>query len=123
MYNNLPTPTAQEFSHDQTLKQFQYYNDKPVELNQNTLNAMIGFLTNRGFSKESAETISMTIIVQAKREKYNPMQLIESMKKLNDTELSGIVAEVLNFNRFKSSLLGSKQDITPVDNVTRNIVI
>lgn len=122
MYNNLPAPKATASSSDQTLKQFQYYNDSPVELNQTTLSAMIGFLENRGFSKESAETISQTIIVQAKRENYNPMALIETMKKLNETELSGIIAEVLNFNRFKTSLLGSKQAVTPVDNVRRNIV-
>lgn len=122
MYNNLPTPNKAGSSSDQTLRQFQYYNDKPVEVNQTTLSAMIGFLENRGFSKESAETISQTIIVQAKRENYNPMALIETMKRLDNTELSGIVAEVLNFNRFKSSLLGSKQEVTPVDNVRRNIV-
>ncbi len=122
MYNNLPKPATAQSSSDQTNKTLSQYNDKPIELNQNTLSAMIGFLENRGFSKESAETISLTIITQAKRENYNPMALIETMKKLDDTELSGIVAEVLNFNRFKTSLLGSKQSTAPVDNVRRNII-
>ncbi len=122
MYNNLPKPATAQSSSDQTNKTLSQYNDKPIELNQITLSAMIGFLENRGFSKESAETISLTIITQAKRENYNPMALIETMKKLDDTELSGIVAEVLNFNRFKTSLLGSKQSTAPVDNVRRNII-
>lgn len=121
MYNNLPTKTSAGSSSDQTVKQFENYNDKPVELNQNTLSAMIGFLENRGFSKESSENIALTILTQAKRENFNPMALIETMKKLNDSEMSAIIAEVLNFNRFKTSLLGSVQKIAPVDNVRRNI--
>lgn len=121
MYNNLPAKSSSGSSSDQTVSQFENYNDTPVELNQTTLSAMIGFLENRGFSKESAETISLTILTQAKRENYNPMALIESMKKLNDNEMSTIIAEVLNFNRFKTSMLGSVQNIAPVDNVRRNI--
>lgn len=121
MYNNLPTKTSAGSSSDQTVKQFENYNDKPVELNQNTLSAMIGFLENRGFSKESSENIALTILTQAKRENFNPMALIETMKKLNDSEMSAIISEVLNFNRFKTSLLGSVQKIAPVDNVRRNI--
>jgi Glu-tRNA(Gln) amidotransferase subunit E-like FAD-binding protein len=122
MYNNLPAPNKSGSSSDATLKSFQYYNDVPIELNQNTLTAMIGFLESRNFTTESAEVIALTIMVQATREKYNPMSLIESMKTLNETELSTIVAEVLNFNRFKSSFLGSKQAVAPVDNVRRNIL-
>lgn len=121
MYNNLPKKSSAGSSSDQTISQFENYNDKPAELNQNTLTAMIGFLVNRGFSKESSETISLTILTQAKRENYNPMALIETMKKLNDNEMSAIIAEVLNFNRFKTSMLGSVQNIAPVDNVRRNI--
>ena len=82
---------------------------------------MIGFLESRNFSRDSAEVISLTILTQAKRENYNPMALIETMKTLNDVEMSTIVAEVLNFNRFKTSMLGSVQNVAPVDNVRRNI--
>lgn len=121
MYNNLPTKSTSGSSSDQTISQFENYNDKPAELNQATLTAMIGFLENRGFSKESSETISLTILVQAERENFNPMALIETMRKLNDNEMSTIISEVLNFNRFKTSMLGSVQNITPVDNVRRNI--
>ena len=122
MYNNLPAPNKAGSSSDDTLKAFQYYNDVPAELNQNTLTAMVGFLESKKFSKESSEVIALTILVQAKREGYNPMSLIETMRNLNETELSTIVAEVLNFNRFKSSFLGSKQAVAPVDNVRRNIL-
>jgi hypothetical protein len=121
MYNNLPKPSPSASSSDQTINQFSSYNDKPVELNQTTQTAMIGFLESRNFSRDSAEVIALTILTQAKRENYNPMALIETMKTLNDIEMSTIVAEVLNFNRFKTSMLGSVQNVAPVDNVRRNI--
>ena len=121
MYNNLPKPSIAASSSDQTLNQFSSYNDKPVELDQTTQSAMIGFLESRNFSRDSAEVISLTILTQTKRENYNPMALIETMKTLNDVEMSTIVAEVLNFNRFKTSMLGSVQNVAPVDNVRRNI--
>jgi vacuolar-type H+-ATPase subunit I/STV1 len=36
--------------------------------------------------------------------------------------LGNLVAEILNYNRFKTSVLGSIQNITPVDSVKRNIL-
>jgi pantothenate kinase len=83
---------------------------------------MKGMLVNRGFSVDAAESISTTIIIQAVRDRYNPMTILDSMKKLNENDLSQIIAEVLNYNRFKTSVLGSVQNITPVDSVKRNIL-
>ena len=123
MYTNLPIKQTSGSSSDQTNKAFQLYNDKPVEFDHNVLTAMIGFLESRGFSKDSSEPIAITIMIQAKRDNYNPMTIVESLKKLNDNDLSQILAEVLNYNRLKTSVLGSVQKITPVDTVKRNIVL
>jgi len=86
------------------------------------LTAMKGLLTNRGFGEDSAESIAITIMIQAKRDNYNPMTILDSMKTLSDTDLSQLISEILNFNRLKTSVLGSVQKITPVDNVKRNII-
>ena len=122
MYTNLPIKSTPKSSSDQTNKTFEQYHDLPVQLDQNTLVAMQGFLENRGFSKESSELISITILLQASREGYNPMSIIETMKQLGDNDLSQVIAEILNFNRFKTSVLGSVQRVSPVDNVKRNIL-
>jgi Glu-tRNA(Gln) amidotransferase subunit E-like FAD-binding protein len=123
IYSNLPSPSSTESSSDLTNKAFNQYHDVPVQLNHDVMTAMIGMLENRGFSNDSAEMISITIMVQAKRDGYNPMTVLESMKKLNENDLSQIISEILNYNRLKTSVLGSIQKITPVDNVKRNIVI
>jgi len=122
IYTNLPIKTETKSSSDQTNRTFEQYHDLPVQLDQNTLVAMQGFLENRGFSKESSELISITILLQASRENYNPMSIIETMKQLGDNDLSQVIAEILNFNRFKTSVLGSVQRVSPVDNVKRNIL-
>lgn len=122
IYSNLPPATATASSSDATNKALLQYNDVPVELDQNVLTAMVGMLENRGFSKDSAESISITVMIQARRDGYNPMTVLESMKKLNENDLSQLLSEILNYNRLKTSVLGSVQKITPVENVKRNIV-
>ena len=120
--SNLPPATATESSSDLTNKALSQYNDVPVELDHNVMTAMIGMLENRGFSNDSAESISITIMIQARRDGYNPITVLESMKKLGENDLSQLLSEILNYNRLKTSVLGSVQQITPVDNVKRNIV-
>jgi hypothetical protein len=122
IYSNLPPATATESSSDLTNKALSQYNDVPVELDHNVMTAMIGMLENRGFSSDSAESISITVMIQARRDGYNPMTVLESMKKLGENDLSQLLSEILNYNRLKTSVLGSVQKITPVDNVKRNIV-
>jgi hypothetical protein len=122
MYTNLPIKQKPSSSSDVSNKTLAEFNDLPVELDQETLVAMKGMLSNRGFSDEAAESISITILIQAVRDNYNPMTILDSMKKLKENDLSQIVAEILNYNRFKTSVLGSIQNITPVDSVKRNIL-
>jgi hypothetical protein len=122
MYTNLPIKQKPSSSSDVSNKTLAEFNDLPVELDQETLVAMKGMLSNRGFSDEAAESISITILIQAVRDNYNPMTILDSMKKLKENDLSQIVAEILNYNRFKTSVLGSIQNITPVDAVKRNIL-
>jgi hypothetical protein len=122
MYTNLPFNLTEKSSSDSTVKAFNLYNDVPVELDNQTLVAMTGFLETRGFALESAENIAIVIMIQSVRDQYNPMTVLESMKKLGENDLSQIIAEILNYNRLKTSVLGSVQQITPVEFVKRNIV-
>lgn len=122
MYTNLPIKQPVLSSSDVSNKALSQFNDIPVQLDQNTLTAMKGMLENRGFSTDAAESIATTIMIQAVRDRYNPMTILDSMKTLNENDFSQIISEVLNYNRFKTSVLGSVQNITPVDSVKRNIL-
>jgi hypothetical protein len=121
MYTNIPIekPTS---SSDNTLKTFNTYNSQPTQLNNNTLIAMKGILETRGFNIGTSENIAIAILAQAKADGYNPMVILETVKGLGQAELSALVAEILNNNRFKTSSLGVIQTVIPVENVQRNIL-
>jgi hypothetical protein len=117
-YNNIPFTQ----SSNQTVQAFDNYYSAPIELNASVVAAMTGYFTNRGFGEVSAESIAVTIIKQAKKDNYNPMQILDTLKGLNDVELSGLVSEILNYNRFKSSSLGYAQTFQPNPDIARNII-
>ena len=123
MYNNLPPKSGSGSSSDLTNKTLSAYQDIPVQLDQNVLTAMIGILENRGFSEDSAESIATTILIQAKRDDYNPMSVLETIKTIDNTTLNQVISEILNYNRFKTSVLGTVLVSTPIDNVKRNILV
>jgi len=119
-YSNLPpTNTAQS---NATLNAFDNYYSQPVELSSSVLAAMKAYFTSRGFGEVSAESISITIMTQAKQDGYNPMQILDTLKGLDNLQLSGMVSEVLNYNRFKSSSLGYAQKFIPNPEIQRTII-
>jgi hypothetical protein len=118
-YSNLPTIVDQT---DSTVQSFNGYFTEPVELNSTTLAAMTAFFTSRKFGQVAAQSIAATIMMQAKKDKYNPLQILDTLKGLADLELSALVSEILNYNRFKTSSLGSSKPFFANDIVSRNII-
>jgi len=121
IYNNIPQETPSSNS-NLTVKVFDQYFQSTVDLNNNELIAMTGFFENRGFDKTSAETTALTVLKQAKKDRYNAMQIMDTLSGLSNVEISGLVAEILNFNRFKTSGLGISQLYAPSEDVIRNIL-
>lgn len=117
-YSNIPV--SQETN--STLVAFDNFYSTPVEVDSTVLAAMIGYFTARGFGEVAAESIAVTIITQAKQDNYNPMQILDSLRGLSDVELSGLVSEILNYNRFKTSSLGVAQEFLTNPEVLRNII-
>jgi hypothetical protein len=118
-YSNIPVNNT---SQDLTIQAFDSYFSMPVEINSSVLAAMKGYFTARGFAEVSAESIAITIIRQAKQDDYNPMQILDTLKGLDDVALSGLVSEILNYNRFKSSSLGYAEKFRTHPEVLRNII-
>lgn len=111
-------------SNDQptTLKAFDSYYNAPTEIDATQLAAMKAFFTNRGFHEVAAESIAITIIKQAKVDNYNAMAILDTLKGLSSVELSGLVSEILNYNRLKTSSLGYAQPFSTNPEVARNIL-
>lgn len=118
-YTNLPITINQK---SKTVKAFEDYQNLPSGIDPNVYAAMTGYFTSRGFEELAAELLSETIILQAKTDGYNPMEILDTLKGLNQLELSAIVAEILNYNRYKSSSLGYIPDIPTNPEISRNII-
>jgi hypothetical protein len=119
LYSNLPPNAIQK---DATVQFFDAYYSKPLELNASVLAAVKGFFGSKGFEETAAESIAIIIIKQAKKDGYNPMQLLDTLKGLDSVEISALVAEILNYNRFKTSFLGYAREFSTNYEIKRNIL-
>ena len=118
-YSNIPPEASPTNS---TISAFDNYQKDTIELDTSVFNAMKGFFTSRGFGDVAAESLTTTFMIQSKNDGYNPMQILDVLKGLKSVELSGLVAEILNYNRYKSSSLGYAQKFVPNPEVQRNII-
>lgn len=121
-YNNIPQERVVNDSTKSTIQIFDAYSTAPFTVETATYDAMVGFFESRGFGEDSAQSFSYIILKQAYVDGHNPFQLIETLKGLQDIELSNLITELLNYNRFKTSSLGSASPFTPLEEVSRNIL-
>lgn len=91
----------------------------PVEL----IGAVVGFFEKAGFDLISANSTAIILLQQAQTDTVDVFQLLDTLKKLTTIQLSAVVAEVLNYNRQKSSVLGFKQSDNTQYLDQRNILI
>lgn len=120
MYSNLPINIPIK---DPAGAAFDAYTTRLQETDPTVYAAMVGFFEKRGFDNSSAESITTILYSQAKRDGYQPMQILDTLKGFDDVELSGLIAEILNYNRYKTSNLGKASQIAPHPLVQRNILI
>ena len=118
-------PQSQQVNDSSTLvkKFFNSYYTNPLEFNSNEVDATIGFFEKRGFDKSAAISTSTTLLNQAKLDNVKIFELLDTLKGLDDVQLSTVVTEVLNYNRLKTSTLGFRLTDS-VDTVEkRNVVV
>lgn len=118
-YTNLPSKADK----NATVKAFEGYQNLPIGIDPTVFAAVSGFFSTRGFSEVAGELLAETIIVQARTDGYNPMQILDTLRGLTDVDLSGLVAEVLNYNRYKSSSLGYAAKTMTHPEIERNLVV
>jgi hypothetical protein len=85
------------------------------------IDAVVGFFLKREFDEESARSLAVVILNQARADGVNVFQLIDTLKGLTDVQLSSVIAEILNAYREKTSALGYKVTSDPLTLESRNI--
>jgi hypothetical protein len=114
MKTNLPTTTSND-SAAGTKDFFNSYYEAGITLSAADIDATVGFFQSRGFDISASNSIAATLLSQSKIENVNVFQIIDTLKGLNDLQLSRVVSEILNYNRLNISTLGYKVD-TAADN-------
>jgi len=117
-YSNFPGASQKT----KTVQGFEGYQSLPMGIDPTVYAALTGFFQSRGFQEVASESISEVIILQAKQDGYNPMQILDTLKGFTDADISGLVAEILNYNRYKSSSLGIGYVLPINPEILRNII-
>lgn len=98
-----------------------YFTEK-ISFSANKVDSVVGFFTKRGFDESSAIAVSSILLEQAKIDDVDVFTLLDTLNGLEDIQISAVVAEILNYNRSKSSVLGFKVEKTDKTEL-RNIVV
>jgi hypothetical protein len=102
---------------------FNNYFNEPITFPAEQIDAVVGYFRSRGFDELASNSTSIVLLQQAKLDEVNVFQLLDTLKGLTDLQLSAVVAEVLNYNRQKTSTLGFRQQDTSELLEKRNVVV
>lgn len=119
---NLP-PSSTTDSSDKVKTFFDRYFVDQIAFPAEQIDAVVGFFRKRGFDEQAASSTSIALLQQAKLDRVNPFELLDTLQGLSDIQLSAVVAEVLNYNRQKISTLGFRQNNNGDLLEKRNIVV
>ena len=119
-YINIPKETTSNSS-NLTVQNLDNYYTTNLPMPAGAFDALKGFFESNGFGVVASETIAHIIFYQAEIDGYNPLQVIENIQTLNSVDLSALVTEILNFNRFKTSVLGLSVNYSTTADVAREI--
>ena len=119
--SSLPTPVM---TNDKGVTNFfdKYFTEK-LSFASNEVDAVIGFFEKRGFEKAAAISTGTILLQQAKLDDIKVFVLLDTLKGFDEAKLSAVVAEVLNYNRLNSSVLGFKNTSTVNTLEKRNVVV
>jgi hypothetical protein len=107
MTSNLPTIPSED-SAEEVKNFFDKFFQQQITFPASQVDAVVGYFMKRGFSDDSAKSTAIVLLNQAKIDNVNVFQLLDTLQGLGDAQLSGIVTEILNSTRDKTSTLGFK---------------
>jgi hypothetical protein len=118
MYNNLPYTTPPSAADQAYNNQFNI----PFGLDSNVFALMKGFFESRSFDSVAAEVLAVTFMQQAAADNYNPMEVLTQLKGVDSVKLNAIAIELINYNRYKTSYLGTNRGLNTFQPVSRNVL-
>jgi len=102
---------------------FDKFYSKKVSFPVQHIDAIVAFFMKRDFDSESAKSIAMVILNQAREDNINVLTVMDKLKGLTDVQLNYIIAQILNSSREKTSIIGYRIESTYDEYETRNILV
>jgi hypothetical protein len=121
LYTNLPP--KEKDSLDKTIDKLttSAYQEE-YQFNVGEYDATVAFFVKRGFERTAAESTAYVILSQAKIDNIRPQEILDKLTYASEAQLSEVITIILNANRYKSSRLGVRQNLTTKGTVSRNII-
>jgi len=91
-----------ETTKELTKEFFNNYFNQQIPYKASEVDAVIGYFLKRGFERIAAVNTASILLQQASVDQITVFQLIDTLKGINDVQLSNIVAQILNLNRSKN---------------------
>ncbi len=119
--SSLPNEKKIDRANDTTKLLNRQYNQE-IYYTPSEVDAVIGYFQKRGFEQVAAVNTAALILQQAGVDKIPVFELIDTLKGINDVQLSNVIAQILNLNRSACSTIGYKIT-TPDLTEQRNIIV
>ena len=120
-YTNLPPKDKDNL--DKTIEKLTTSSyEEEFQFNAGEYDAAVAFFVKRGFKREAAESTAYVILAQAKIDSMRPQEILDKLTYASPAQLSELITIILNANRYKSSRLGVRQNLTTKETVSRNIL-
>ena len=121
--NNSSLPVPSQSNDQRVTSFFDKYFTQTLEFASNDVDAVVGFFTKRGFDEAAAISTGSILLQQAKIDGIKIFTLLDTLKGFDEVKLSAVVAEVLNYNRLSTSVLGLKNTTATNTLEKRNIAV
>jgi len=119
--SSLPKENKTDRANDTGKLLNRYYNQE-IYYTPSEVDAVIGYFQKRGFDQVAAVNTAAVILQQAGVDKIPVFELIDTLKGINDVQLSNVIAQILNLSRSSCSTIGYK--IPTIDLIEqRNIIV
>lgn len=121
--NNGSLPIITQTNDKRVTSFFDKYFTAKLEFASNEVDAVVAFFEKRGFEKAAAISTGSILLQQAKLDNIKVFVLLDTLKGFDEAKLSAVVAEVLNYNRLSTSVLGFKNTTNTNTLEKRNIAV
>ena len=117
---NLP-PSESSDSAEEVRNFFDKFFNHEITFPAAQIDAIIGFFIKRGFQEQAAKSTTIVLLTQCRIDSVNPFVVLDTLKGLDENQLSEVVTQILNLYREKTSTLGFKVQTIEDTFESRNI--